>query len=154
MKEESKVNTGLKPEKKVIKHASEFSISQRKNIVEEYLSSGNTKQAIWEKHTGSSSEHGRILRWMRSLGYSEEVAKSSNDNRKIRSFAETTGVMQKSKEDLEFEIQVLQKRVKELEKQVEESELKAVAFSTMVDIAEKTFNIPVRKKFITKPSKN
>jgi 16S rRNA G527 N7-methylase RsmG len=61
--------------------------------------------------------------------------------------------MKKSKEELEFEIQVLQKRVKDLEKQAEESELKAVAFSTMVDIAEKTFNIPVRKKFSTKLSK-
>ncbi|MDR2719218.1 MAG: hypothetical protein LBC03_00200 [Nitrososphaerota archaeon] len=153
MIKQSKVKTGVKPENKVIKHASEFSSSQRKKIIEEYLSSGKSKQAIWEKHTGSSSEHGRILRWMRSLGYSEEVAKSRNDYQKIRRFAETTGVMPKSKEELEFEIQVLQNRVKELEKQVEESELKAVAFSTMVDIAEKTFNIPVRKKFITKPSK-
>jgi hypothetical protein len=31
--------------------------------------------------------------------------------------------------------------------------MKAIAFSTMVDIAEKEFNIPIRKKYNTKPSK-
>lgn len=30
--------------------------------------------------------------------------------------------------------------------------MKTVAFSTMVDIAEKEFNVPIRKKYNTKPS--
>ena len=125
----------------------------RKKIIEEYLSSGKTKRAIWEKYTGEAVEHGQILRWMRSFGYCEKVSKSRKEVQKKSIFAEKTEIMQKNKESLEFEIQVLQNRVKELEKQLEESELKAVAFSTMVDIAEKTFNIPVRKKFSTKSSK-
>jgi hypothetical protein len=37
-----------------------------------------------------------------------------------------------------------------LEKQLQTSEMKAIAFSTMVDIAEKEFNIPIRKKHNTK----
>ncbi|MBL0333033.1 MAG: hypothetical protein IPP65_09435 [Chlorobi bacterium] len=32
-----------------------------------------------------------------------------------------------------------------MEKQLKDAELKAIAFSTMVDIAEKEFNIPIRK---------
>ena len=52
-----------------------------------------------------------------------------------------------------FENLQLKKRVEELEKQLKDAELKAIAFSTMVDIAEKEFNIPIRKKFNTKPSK-
>ena len=69
MRVKSKVKTGLKIEKKVIKNAREFSTCERKKIIEDYLSSGKTKRAIWEKYTGQATEHGRILRWMQSLGY-------------------------------------------------------------------------------------
>ena len=30
-----------------------------------------TKQEIWEKYTGRRQEHGRIIEWMRQLGYIE-----------------------------------------------------------------------------------
>ncbi len=53
----------------------------------------------------------------------------------------------------EFEVLKLKKRIEELEKQLQASEMKAIAFSTMVDIAEKEFNIPIRKKYNTKSSK-
>ena len=45
----------------------------------------------------------------------------------------------------EFEKLQLQKRISELEKQLKDAELKAIAFSTMVDIAEDMFKIPIRK---------
>jgi hypothetical protein len=51
----------------------------------------------------------------------------------------------------DFEKLQLQKRVSELEKQLKEAELKAIAFSTMVDIAEDMFKIPIRKKLNTNP---
>ena len=53
--------------------------------------------------------------------------------------------------DESFENLQLKKRITELEKQLKDAELKAIAFSTMVDIAEKEFKIPIRKKFNTKP---
>jgi len=34
---------------------------------------------------------------------------------------------------------------------LQEAELKAIAFSTMVDIAEEMFKIPIRKKLNTQP---
>jgi hypothetical protein len=52
-----------------------------------------------------------------------------------------------------FEILQLKKRISELENQLKDAEMKAIAFSTMVDIAEKEFNIPIRKKLNTKPLK-
>ncbi|HET6245684.1 MAG: hypothetical protein H0V01_00305 [Bacteroidetes bacterium] len=52
-----------------------------------------------------------------------------------------------------FENLQLKKRVAELEKQLKEAELKAIVFSTMVDIAEKEFKIPIRKKHNIKPQK-
>lgn len=50
-----------------------------------------------------------------------------------------------------FENLQLKKRIFELEKQLKDAELKAIAYSTMVDIAEKEFKIPIRKKLNTKP---
>lgn len=49
-------------------------------------------------------------------------------------------------EDDSFENLQLKKRIADLEKQLKDAELKAIAFSTMVDIAEKEFKIPIRKK--------
>jgi transposase len=51
----------------------------------------------------------------------------------------------------DFELAKLKNRVAELEDKLRTSEMKAIAFSTMVDIAEKEFNIPIRKKLNTKP---
>jgi hypothetical protein len=50
-----------------------------------------------------------------------------------------------------FETLQLKKRISELEKQLKDAEMKAIAFSTMVDIAEEEFKIPIRKKLNTKP---
>ena len=50
-----------------------------------------------------------------------------------------------------FENMQLKRQIAEFEKQLKDAELKAIAFSTMVDIAEREFNIPIRKKLNTKP---
>lgn len=89
---------------------------------------------------------------MRKLGYDTSV--------KIRrpNFVGNIPVMAKKMkgenqgiEDLE--VLQIKKRIAELENQLKDAEMKAIAFSTMVDIAEKEFNIPIRKKYNTKPSK-
>jgi transposase len=51
----------------------------------------------------------------------------------------------------DFEVQQMKKRIAELEIQVMDAELKAMAFSMMVDLAEKEFNIPIRKNTSAKP---
>jgi len=43
-------------------------------------------------------------------------------------------------------LQKLQQRVKELEKQLQDAEIKNIALETMVDVAEKQFKLPIRKK--------
>ncbi len=45
-----------------------------------------------------------------------------------------------------LELFQLKKRIADLDRQLEDAEIKAIAFSTMVDIAEKEFNISIRKK--------
>jgi len=126
-----------------------FTIEERHLIINEYLSSGQTKDAIWQKYTGKK-DHGRFLKWMRDLGY---VPTEHGINRNVASTAKPMPKKKTPQEpvDQDFETLQLKKRISELEKQLKDAELKAIAFSTMVDIAEKEFNIPIRKKFNTKP---
>jgi hypothetical protein len=46
----------------------------------------------------------------------------------------------------------LKLRIKELEKALADAKLSSEAYSTMIDIAEQEFKIPIRKKFVTKQS--
>ncbi|MFN6020288.1 MAG: hypothetical protein ACK49F_07880, partial [Bacteroidota bacterium] len=97
------------------------------------------------RYTGYSTENGKITKWMRGFGIVDKYVKITNFEN-----------MPTKKKDIEpgsedFETLKLKKRIAELEKQLQTAEMKAIAFSTMVDIAEKEFNIPIRKKYNTKP---
>ena len=134
----------------ISKNCNIYTEELKHQMIQELLSTGSTKAEIWRKYTGYKKEHGLIAKWMLQLGYTI-IAKKTN-------FASSIKKMQKKKvidvqTDESFENLQLRKRVEELEKQFKDAEMKAIAFSTMVDIAEKEFNIPIRKKFNTKPSK-
>ena len=45
------------------------------------------------------------------------------------------------------DIQALEQRVKELEKQLEYAQMKVVAMNTVIDIAEKSYKLEIRKKY-------
>ena len=145
MEETSKVISGLR-------RSRSFSIDERHRIIQEYLSSSCTRASIWRKYTGQTEEHGFLVRWMRQLGYSSELTKGR------RTFGVNPNLMAKKhstspSSEESFEVLQLKKRISELENQLKDAEMKAIAFSTMVDIAEKEFNIPIRKKLNTKPLK-
>lgn len=140
MEQKSKVILGLKLNGKFY-----FTKEEKQKIINEYLSSNCSKREIWKKYTGREEEHGILLKWMRQLGYKIEKEKIT--------FASKPVIMQKkeNKEEKLFETLQLEKRIKELEKQLKDAEIKAIAFSTMVDIAEDEFKIDIRKKYNTKP---
>jgi hypothetical protein len=125
-----------------------FNEKEKRAIIEDYLQSGESKQAIWEKYTGRSEEHGYMLSWMRKYGY-------ISANKKKRIFAGKNRAMKyPSKEQVqpsEFENLQLKRRILELEKRLQESEMKSIAYQTMIDIAEREFNIRIKKKHNTKP---
>ena len=155
MDKESKVISGLKTRKIIIQKPNKyFTDSEKHRIIQELLSSGCTKREIWEKYTGQEEEHGQLLRWMRQLGYDSSV-KTRRPNFTTNN-TDTVMAKKVKAEDTTieaFETLQLKKRIDELEKQLKDAEMKAIAFSTMVDIAEKEFNIPIRKKYNTKPLK-
>jgi hypothetical protein len=89
---------------------------------------------------------------MRQLGYTKELSSRSF------TFDENVSLMTKKKSTLKtpeepIEIFQLKTRISELEDQLNDAEMKALAFSTMVDIAEKELKISIRKKLNTKPLK-
>ncbi len=153
MGKKSKFILGLTDGKIILKPSKYFTESEKHQIIQELISTGSTKQSIWQKYTGQEEEHGSLLRWMRKLGYDDKVI------RRRPNFATNQFVMPKEKKSGKlidtssdsFENLQLKKRIRELESQLKDAEMKAIAFSTMVDIAEKEFKIPIRKKFNTKP---
>jgi len=141
-----------KQKRKIIqKKGKYYSETERHAIIREMLKNNWTKQYAWELYTGESEERGQLMRWMRKLGYVKTIRhKKFNFGPKIK--------LMRKKEEGEppesesFEVLQLKKRITELEKQLKDAEMKAIAYSTMVDIAEKEFNIPIKKKLNTKPS--
>jgi hypothetical protein len=69
---------------------------------------------------------------------------------------QTPSNMPKSKDhkilELEQKIKLLEKQKAFLEKQVEHSDKKAIFFDMMIDMAEKEFNIPIRKNSLPEQS--
>jgi transposase len=82
--------------------------------------------------------HSTVTTWLRKYGNFDWFNKS-------------TQKMPKSKDqkllELEQKVLLLEKQKKELEKKVEQADKKAIFFDMMIDIAEKEFKIPIRKKY-------
>lgn len=146
-----------KSKRKIIqKKGKHFTETERHSIIREMLKNNWTKQYTWMLYTGEVEERGQLLRWMRALGYVGKIEhKQFVSRRSIRRFElKQVKMTEKEKPDSEhesFETMQLKKRIAELEKQLKDAEMKAIAWQTMVDIAEKEFNIPIKKKFNTKP---
>ncbi len=123
----------------------EFSTRERRKIIEEYLRGGCTKCEIWYKYTGRKEEKGNLLTWMRELGYSPKSQKDtfvvSNEK-----------VMPKNTNKQSIENDQLKEKIAQLEKALVESELRATALDTMIEVAEKELKISIRKKSNTKQS--
>lgn len=139
MKEKSKAILG-----QWISNRLYFSDDEKKIIIEDYLLGNETKKSVYERYTGYQEEHGKISKWMAQLNIEDKYLKKPN-------FVNMPGQKKETRQSSEdFETLKLKKRIADLEKQLQTAEMKAIAFSTMVDIAEKELNIPIRKKHNTK----
>lgn len=136
--EKSKVILGLK-------EPCEFSLEERKLIVEEYLQRGCTKREIWKKYTGQAEEKGYLLRWMRQLGY--DIA-----TKWVKLSGKSSIPMSNPKANESVEHIELKEKIAQLEKALVQSELRVTALDTMIEVAEKELKINIRKKSYTKQS--
>jgi transposase len=124
------------------KNGSEIPLSERHEMIKEYLQGGKKKVEVWYNHTGQTEEHGQLLRWMQKYGYIEKP--------EISKFAIRMKEKPSTPIDISIENNQLKGKIKELEKSLEMSELKAYAYSTMIDVAEEQLKVSIRKKLNTK----
>ena len=117
-----------------------FEESTKRQMVEDYLNGGLSKAEIWRRYTGRTEEHGKIIKWMRQFGYLE---------RTLPSAALSLAIMPGSTTP-QSSVEELQKRIKQLEQQLLDSQLKEEAYRRMIDIAEKELKVSIRKKPNTK----
>jgi len=120
--------------------SSSISQAERREIIEEYLKGGRTKIDIWRQYTGYQEEHGQIIRWMRQLGY---AAQTLSMKPLSLPYMPPSNKPQPSVEEL-------QHKIKQLEKQLLDSQLKEEAYRRMIDIAEKELKVSIQKKPNTK----
>src|SRR6478736_10310628 len=90
-----------------------FSEEDKRQIIEEYLKGGRTKNDVWRQFTGRHEEHGKITLWMRQLGYIENA-----NQRKVVALPIMPGNKPQPS------VEELQKKIKELEQQLLDSQLK------------------------------
>ena len=112
-----------------------YSYSFKLQVVHE-IEYGKSSVTAAQRRYGIQS-YSTLLNWLRKFGtFDWENQTPSN--------------MPKTPEqklmELEQKVKLLEKQKKFLEHQVQQSEKKAVLFDMMIDIAEKEFNIPIRKK--------
>ena len=123
-----KVKPGQQKEK-FPKGENENKVAFRRWLVRE-LAAGrmSRKEALERFDFGNNSAEQTLFRWMKWYSSSIPV---------------TLPVMsEKERQKLE----ALQKQVKELEKQLENAQMKNVALETMIDVAEEQLKIKIRKK--------
>lgn len=113
-----------------------YSNAFKLRVIEEVLSGDLSKEQAQRKHgiRGKSA----ILNWMRKFGLSEQIRLPDN--------------FERMKEEEEIDKESLNKRIKELERDLEDAKLKAEGYSRMIDIAERELKIKIRKKSSTKQS--
>jgi len=114
----------------------DYSMSFKLGVVEEVERGELGIKAAARKYGIQS--HSTVTNWLRKYGTFDWINKSQVH-------------MPKSKDqrilELEQQIKLLEKQKNQLENQVNTADKKAIFFDIMIDIAEKEFKIPIRKKF-------
>ncbi len=113
----------------------DYSLSFKLQVVSEVESEALSIRGALLKYGIQS--HGTVLNWIRKYGTFDREYQIQR-------------LMHKTPEqrimELEQRIKLLERQKAGLEKQVETAEEKSIFFDMMIDIAEKEFNIPIRKK--------
>lgn len=131
--------SGAEVTKRVKRMVCRYEPEERIPIIREFLMTERTAEQIIEKYNIKSlntffSWLGKHVKEVQSLSLQSEP---END----------TDMANKSKDD---HIRELKEKLKAAEKRADMEALRAHAYSKMIDVAEATFNIPVRKKAGTK----
>jgi len=117
-----------------------FNEAFKRKVCDEYLRTGVAKTSLLAKY--NIKYRSAIQTWLKQLGYVDIYQKVAYLDIKNQ-FALAT---KKSNKRISPSDQTLESRVKELERLLEDEQLRSDAYKRMIDIAEKDLNIPIRKK--------
>jgi transposase len=125
-----------------------YSEEFKRKVIEEYLRTGTPKLILQRKYDIKFKSG--ICTWMKKLGYADIHEGKPYFEVQGEHFLKERFTMPKKKEE-ETQGQPgsmagLEKRVKELERELEDEKLRSEAYKLTIEIAEKEFNIPIRKK--------
>lgn len=119
-----------------------FDETFKRRVIEEYLSTGCSKMSLLHKYNIRFKS--AIQTWMHKLGYTDGYRPQRFTFTPINKMSLPTNNTDKiSNNDL-------QKKVKELERQLEDEKLRSEAYVRIIEKAEEELNIPIRKKPNTK----
>ena len=110
-----------------------YSKSLKEEVVREVLSGNISKAEAGRKY--DIRGHAAVIKWIRNFEGQGSQSKSK--------------IMDYKKSDTD----ALIKRIKELERQLEDEQMRSFGLSKMIDIAEDQLKISIRKKSDTKQSK-
>ena len=108
-------------------------------VVEEYLATGCSKMFLLRKYDIQFKS--AIQTWMRVLGYNDPGSQLQKFKFGQLIFTALAKQKQNTSESTE-----LQKRIRELERQLEDEKLRSEAYARLIEKAEKELKISIRKK--------
>ena len=117
-----------------------FDESFKRMVIEEYLSTKCSKMELLKKYNIHFKS--AIQTWMRKLGY-EDIPRFQSV--KFDGNLPFTVAMPKNEN-----VRELQRRIQELEQQLQDEKLRSEAYSRIIEKAEKELKLPIRKKPATK----
>jgi len=113
----------------------------KRKVIEEYLATGCTKTSLLRKYKIQFKS--ALQTWMRRLGYTDPSPCASRQSAKLKFGRLTITSLPKKKKQSETE---LEKKIRELERQLEDEKLRSEAYARIIEKAEKEFKIPITKK--------
>jgi len=134
MKEESEYNYAKRTQK-------DYPISFKLSVVDEFERGGIGYAALAKKY--GIQARSTVRMWVEKYGTFDKDYRISSPmpKRNEQKIAE-----------LEQKVKLLEKQKAKLEREVETSDKKAVIFDMMISLAEKEYNIPIRKKCLPEQS--
>lgn len=118
--------------------SSRYEEAFKRKVIEEYLETGCTKSSLMLKYNIKSS--GAIPTWIARLGY-----RDVHSLRVCRFVTSNPVIVSQANPHVDDQFE-LKRRIKELERQLEDVKLRAEAYERIIDKAEKELKIPIRKK--------
>jgi len=121
------------------KFESRYSEEFKRKVIEEYLETGTPKQQLLDKY--GITYKGAFQAWMPALGY-VDIRRLPKPSKLLAAYT-----LKKPKED---DAEALRRRIKQLERELDDEKLRAEAYARLIELAEREQGISIRKKDNTK----